>query len=235
VIRILDTEGGIIEFSSKSSALKNPVKTITRELIYGYKCPYCSNVIQALFYTEDMIDLSPYEQTNVLHIEGKNIGTTMKTIPNDKDTQSGYKTEFFACNRGNGQLIVLKNHVVNWTKAADKWQEVGERCCTHIGVRSLLDSHTLMDLIYAMGLSSLAYTPIPPPPISFLKTVDYGYAGYQIDYLVLPPIGKSVNMVLVPRSYIMNNEKYYGTTRVCSQWGAISNEDKLAWARGEKP
>jgi hypothetical protein len=97
---------GQIRFTPRPG-FKKAHKTLERELVYGHYCPRCMNVVQALFFTDEPVDLWPYEETNVMSTSKseEKIGTILKIVPN-RESKAGYTNYTVTPLRGAGSPAV---------------------------------------------------------------------------------------------------------------------------------
>lgn len=121
-------------------------------LIYGHRCNYCNNVIQALFKAPREFSLWPYEETKLLSQGEKNAGEVRTIYPDDKTKygKSCYRVDSNDA-EGGSIKITLKNHIVRNSALVERkfngeglW-EVGERPCTRIGIFSLREDLLIKD------------------------------------------------------------------------------------------
>lgn len=196
----------IIRFSPRTSYKTD--KTIECDLEHGYVCPYCNNVIMAMYYTENPINLDKYEETRVLSQGDKNEGDLLKIIPNWEDAEGNYRTEFYKTANGNAEKIVLKNHVINWKGAGSynrkEFFEPGDRCCTFTTLISLRPENLIRDLASVSGYSLQAYnryeTTNTDPDVPFIRNwLDTSYSWINLEMRSISSIGTGVLAIQIKR------------------------------------
>jgi hypothetical protein len=183
---------------------KKTQKTLERELVYGHYCPLCQNVVQALFLTDEPVNLWPYEETNVMSTSKseEKIGTILKIVPN-LESKAGYTNYTVTSLRGgrqSGQHIVLKNHVLKYhgieqeKHTPDRYFEPGERPCEYAGAFALREDLLIRDVCYFMRLNVAAIEAYNLPSVEdFLKgAVEHGFRS-------LPAYGSAPPVMLIPR------------------------------------
>lgn len=149
---------------------KGSIPTLEFSLIYGHRCPYCSNVMQALFKSPKTFSLWAYEETTLLSQGEKNSGEVRSTYPNEKTKQgkSCYRMDFNPADGGSVK-ITLKNHIMRHAAIAERefngnglW-EVGEKPCTMTGIFSLREDLLVKDwlLFSQIQETEITYYNIP--------------------------------------------------------------------------
>jgi hypothetical protein len=99
---------------------KKSHKMLEFPLQYGHRCPYCPNVINAVFCPDRQIDLFPYEETVVLSQGEKNAGEILKVVPGHNPNEGNYNIDYVSTPEGNLQRIRMKNHVVRAAAIQDR-------------------------------------------------------------------------------------------------------------------
>lgn len=221
MIKLIDKgpDESLIEFRPRP---QRNVPTIARQLLYGHECKWCGNVIQALFLTDERLNLDLYEETRVISQGEKNEGTLLKLVPNSEDPASAYKVDFYPTPNGHAQLIRLKNHLVVWkglsTGLKEDYFEAGERCCKYTGLFSRREMDYITELTKVCQYPSSYYTqPKTPVPLSFLKTWKGENSWSQIDFRVVEAIGKAGEVLLINRDMVKNSNQY-GLSDLFDKW-----------------
>jgi hypothetical protein len=179
------------------------------ELISGYKCNHCSNVVQAFFATNKAIDLDKYEETIVRSQGEKNHGEILKIIPNLEDLDGNYRTEFFATPNGNAMRITLKNHVLNLAGCIDRERffEKGERCCEYTALICMQSQDVALELAVVAGYDIYTTeritktTPDLPWIQGWLKS-SVSWENMRVQSL--PSIGQAPDGLLIRREMVKN-------------------------------
>jgi len=122
-----------------------------RDLLYGYRCQYCSNPILFAFLTEKKLNLGRFEETRVVNGERDCI----EVIPH-KDSQysSAYETTFTEIpGKATGiEHVYMKNHVLSLSKVGNPDPfEPGARCCPYVGIFSHQKETLIRDAIVMGG------------------------------------------------------------------------------------
>jgi hypothetical protein len=195
-----------IKFTPRAG-FKRTHRPIERELVYGHYCPRCMNVVQALFLTDEPVNLWPYEETNVMSTSKseEKIGTILKIVPNG-ESKAGYTNYTVTPLRGageRGQHIVLKNHVLKYhgieqeTHTTDRYFEPGERTCEYAGAFALREDLLIRDVCHFMRLDVAAIEAYTLPSVEdFLK------GAVEYDFRSLPAYGSAPPVVLFPREWL---------------------------------
>ena len=212
---------------------KKTHKVIERELVYGHYCPRCMNVVQALFLTDEPVDLWPYEETHVISLskdEAKN-GSILKVVPNG-ESKPGYMNYTVTPLRGageRGQHLVLKNHVLKYhgidqqKHTTDRYFEPGERTCEYAGAFALREDLLIRDVCHFMRLDVAAIEAYHLPSVEdFLK----GAVAY--DFRSLPAYGSAPPVVVFPRDKLTNNRNCGWQMRIILQPFVKPTEQKVA-------
>ncbi len=224
MIKLIDKgpDESLIEFSPRP---QRKTRTITRQLVYGHACTWCGNVIQALFLTEEPVDLSLYEETRVISQGEKNNGTLLKVVPNSEDLASAYKVNFYPTPNGHAELIRLKNHLVNWKgmtdapKEKDYYFEPGERCCRYTGLFSRQELSYIAELAKICRYPLSYYTqPVSPVPLSFLKTWKGANTWSQLDFRVVEAVGRSSELLLFNKDLVKADQNQYPFSDLFETW-----------------
>lgn len=176
------------------------VPTLEYPIIYGHKCPYCSNVIQALFKAPKTFSLWPYEETVLLSKGEKNAGDVRKIYPDNKTKKgkSCYRMEFSPAEGGNIKLT-LKNHILRTRAIAERKYdgsgifEEGENPCLRVGIFSLREDLLLRDWLLFCQIDSgngqeLFKYKLPP--------IQEVISENNTDFKLVPAIGKAPPVIL---------------------------------------
>jgi hypothetical protein len=191
-------------------------KALEFDLIYGHKCPFCSNVITACFKTEQKIDLFPYEETSILSQGEKNRGELLKTVPNRKDPDGCYRSEHFGKGADGIQRLLMKNHIMHASaiesrsrdESGESLWEPGERPCMYAGVFSEREDLLIKDLLL---LFKFHPTNISSYNIPKVKEIIPDPAGDPEagQFRWIPAIGDAPPVVLSERNYIKGGMNYF--------------------------
>lgn len=178
-------------------------------LIYGHRCPVCSNVMQALFRAPRTFSTWPYEETVLLSAGEKNSGEIRKTYPDDKTKfgKSCYRMEFTPAEGGSIKLT-LKNHIMRHCAISERqfngdglW-EVGERPCTRTGIFALREDLLVKDFLLFSQISEIE---IPKYNIPKVKDL---ILEADTDFRVVPSIGVAPPVILVERQVLVYGFHY---------------------------
>jgi hypothetical protein len=187
------------------------LRTLECDLVQGYSCLFCNNIVQALFYTDKAIDIEKYEETRVLSKGEKNEGDLLKIVPNMYDP-GNYKVDTYKTANGNAQRITLKNHVINWKgfgKATDEFFEVGERCCPFTSIISIQDEDVVRDLVligqYSYQLTLREDKPDPDLPF-LLNWIDTAFSWETKGIRYRKAVGSGPPALMLRRETIKKSE-----------------------------
>lgn len=152
---------GKIRFTPRDK-FKRKYPILEKELIYGFRCTRCGNVILAYWRTDEPVNLWPYEETNILSLSEDHYGEVINIYPNEnsKHGYSCYENVTIKAGSEVGQRIRLKKHlllnepVLNMT-TSDIFETGGEHCCEYTGWWSLRSDLMLKDIL----LANMADTP----------------------------------------------------------------------------
>lgn len=192
---------------------KGAAPSLEFPLIYGHKCPRCSNIMQALFRAPRAFSLWPYEETILLSQGEKNVGEVRRTYPDDKVRfgKSCYNMDFRAP-EGGSVKITLKNHMMRPIALAEReangdglW-EVGERPCTHTGVFSLREDLLVKDFLLFSQIKEHEIPKYNIPPIKDLIPED------DRTFKAIPSVGTAPPVILVERQNLVYGY-YYETLK----------------------
>jgi len=201
--------------SSKNKIIFSPRPGFTRgkwanpelefPLIYGHRCPYCSNVIQALFKAPQAFSLWPYEETVILSQGEKNAGDIRKIYPDDK-TKTGkslYRMDYSPA-EGGSVKITLKNHILRTRVIAERkytgegiWED-GEKPCTRTGIFSLREDLLVKDwMLFALvdtgdGREIAKYN---------FPTIKQIIPENNTDFKLIPAVGEAPPIILVEKQH----------------------------------
>lgn len=184
-------------------------------LIYGHRCSYCSNVIQALFKAPRVFSLWAYEETTILSQGEKNSGEIRKTYPDDKTKhgKSCYRIDYSPA-EGGSVKITLKNHIMRHCTISERkyngeglW-EVGERPCTKTGIFALREDLLVKDflLFSQLGDVEIAQHNIPPVRELIPET--------DTDFKLIPSVGVAPPVILVDRQSLVYGFHYHTRPRI---------------------
>lgn len=199
------------EASSKNKIVFEPRAGFTRgrgaapelefPLIYGHRCPYCGNVIQALFKAPRTFSLWPYEETVLLSQGEKNSGEIRKVFPDDKTKhgKSLYNMEFSPAEGGSIKLT-LANHLVKHRAMSHRevngeglWETGKERPCTKAAIFSLREDLLLKDFLLFSQMVDYEIVKYNLPKISELILEN------DTNFRQVPAIGTAPPVILVDR------------------------------------
>lgn len=178
-------------------------------LIYGHRCTYCSNVIQALFKAPRTFSLWPYEETVLLSQGEQNSGEIRKTYPDEKTKygKSCYRMDFSPAEGGSIKLT-LKNHILRHVAIAERkytgeglW-EVGERPCTHAGIFSLREDLLVKDWLLFSQITEQEIVKYNIPPVKDL------IPETDTNFKVMPAVGVAPPVILVERTSLVYGYNY---------------------------
>lgn len=192
---------------------KTKAKIVERTLLYGHRCPVCSNIIQAFFHTSQEVSLWPYEETTVLSQGEKNMGEILKIVPDTKyeKGESCYHSHFYPGSESM-QRITLKNHLIRMSTLPDaifdrdRLEEVGERTCPWTGVFSLREDITIKDMGMVLKMTPDEFEAYAIPKISELMpdpNVTYPIAADVPERLRIfrwtPAVGQAPPVFMITR------------------------------------
>jgi len=203
-----------ITFSPRPG-FKQSHRTFQRELVYGHYCPRCMNVVQALFLTDEPVDLWPYEATNVMSIgkSDEKVGTILKIVPNveSKLGYSNYTSTFLRSGGEPGQHIVLKNHVLKYhgvekeKSSADRYFEPGERpCADYTGAFALREDLLVRDVCLFMRIDPTVLAQHNLPSVE-----EFLNRAVSQDFRSLPAYGVAPPVILFPRERMTGYNQNY--------------------------
>ena len=193
--------------------------TLEFPLLYGHKCPYCSNVIQALFKAPRTFNLWPYEETVLLSQGEKNSGEIRKVFPDEKTKygKSLYNMEFSPAEGGSVKLT-LANHMVKPRVLSHRevngeglWEAGKERPCIKAAIFSLREDLLVKDFLL------------------FSQMVDYEISKYNIpkaaelipeadtNFRQVPAVGLAPPVILVDRQSFIYGF-HYQTRRLMTNY-----------------
>ena len=212
---------------------KKTHKVIERELVYGHYCPRCLNVVQALFLTDEPVDLWPYEETHVMSTSKseEKAGTILKVVPNVESTPgyTNYTSTPLRTAGDRGQHMVLKNHILKYhgieqaKHTSDRYFEPGERTCEYAGAFALREDLLVRDVCHFMRLDVAAIEAYHLPTVEdFLK----GAVAY--DFRALPAYGSAPPVVVFPRDKLTNTRNCGWQMRNILQPFVKPTEQKVA-------
>ena len=129
--------------------------TLEFPLLYGHRCPFCGNIIQALFKAPRAFNLWPYEETVLLSQGEKNSGEIRKIYPDEKTKygKSAYNVEFSPAEGGSIKLTLV-NHVIKHKVLSTKeingeglWEVGKEKPCIKAAIFSLREDLLIKDFL----------------------------------------------------------------------------------------
>jgi len=233
MIQLVDRglDDSIIRFTPRHAYRK--LGPIECDLVHGHFCPWCNNVIQALYYTDKPIDLSKHEETRVISQGEKNEGELLKIVPNWED-DGNYKVQTFRTPQGNAQKIVLKNHVINWAGTAagnsDNFFEVGERCCIYTCLIPLTEETAMREFSMVAGFSLTVgnrYEQVEPPMAFVAEWFKNANTWDTKETRTLPAIGRSPLAFLMKRKALKDQFQYVAS-KLYQAWDTRAEEEKVA-------
>lgn len=210
-----------IVFEPRPEYSKN-TKELVFPLIYGHHCPYCSNVMQALFKAPRMFSLWEYEETTLLSQGSKNSGEIRKVYPDNKvkKGKSCYRMDFNPV-EGGSVKITLKNHIMRHSAISKRtydgeniW-ETGEKPCTWAGIFSTREDLLVKDwLLFSQlgdgtqinGDSEISKYDLP--------TIDKIVQEDDKSFKLIPSVGAAPPVILVDRHDIAYGFHYATRTKI---------------------
>ena len=191
---IFEPRGGFTRGRGAAPELEFP-------LIYGHRCPYCGNVIQALFKAPRTFSLWPYEETVLLSQGEKNSGEIRKVFPDEK-TKHGktlYNMEFTPAEGGSIKLV-LANHLVKHRAMSHRevngeglWTPGMEKPCTKGAIFSLREDLLVKDFLLFSQMVDYEITKYNTPKVSELIPEN------DTNFRQVPAIGMAPPVILVDR------------------------------------
>lgn len=186
-------------------------------LVYGHRCPFCTNVIQALFKAPKMFNLWPYEETTLLSQGEKNSGEIRKVFPDDKTRfgKSCYRVDFSPADGGSVK-ITLKNHILRHQAIKDRqfngdglW-EPGEKACMKAGVFSLREDLLVKDFLLFSQIQDAEIQQFNIPPVKDL------IPDSDPHFKLVPAVGVAPPVILVERQSLVYGFHYQTRPRMQS-------------------
>src|SRR5271166_1643139 len=178
-------------------------------LVYGHRCPYCSNVMQALFVAPREFSLWPYEETTILSQGEKNSGEIRDVYPDPKTRfgKSCYRMDFSPADGGSIK-ITLKNHIMLHRVIAERtydgkniW-EVGERPCTKTGIFALREDLLVKDWLLFSQITEQEVVKYNIPPVRQLTPEN------DANFKLVPAVGVAPPVILVDRQSLVYGYHY---------------------------
>ena len=214
MIEILPRGGAPVIMLTPRQGFKRTHQALEFPMVYGHRCPTCSNVIQAVFLTDQKVDLFPYEQTSILtqSKDEEKQGEVRAILPdtNSEEGYSCYHIDFTNTVAGGSQKIVLRNHVLKLRALVEREPngeglfEKGDRyyvkACTKIGIHALRDDLLMKDYCLFANMSDVELRNYNLPPVSEVITE---FSGSSLGRLV-PTIGQAPPLVLLERSDVVH-------------------------------
>ena len=174
-----------------------PEKTQEQELafplVYGYNCPKCNNLIEALFITDKKINPKPWEEI-LTKIQDKD-GKFKRIIPGRNDRwHSRYEVKTI----GRGSTISAE--LIRFTEHFEiKEDPQRTPLCGHVVVSSVIPEFRLHDLMIAHGISPAQYKVKDSDYDTIKSKMSIGYPQENL-YTFLPAVGKGPEIILADRS-----------------------------------
>lgn len=206
---IFEPRAGFTRGERKTPELEFP-------LIYGHRCQFCNNVIQALFKAPRLFSLWPYEETVILSQGEKNAGEIRKIFPDDKAKygKSCYRMDFNA-SEGGSVKITLKNHIMRHScvkehsyDGAGLW-EVSEKVCIWAGIFSLREDLAIKDwLLFSQlgdGTRSDGDNEISKYKLPAIKDL---ILDTDTNFKLVPSVGVAPPVILVERQNFLYGFHY---------------------------
>lgn len=184
--------------------------TLDFPLIYGHRCPICSNVMVALFKSPKPFSLWPYEETTILSQGDKNAGEVLKVVPDDKMKygKSCYQMEFNPVEGGSIKLT-LRNHILRHSVLSTRkfdgtgiWDESYERPCLKAGIFSLREDLLIKDFLLFSQITEQEILQYKLPP---LKTL---LPDSNMEFRTIPAVGVAPPVILVDRQLLVFGFNY---------------------------
>lgn len=200
-----------IQFSPRAAYRGKGIPTLEFPLVYGHTCPYCSNVIQALFKVPSEFSLWQYEETSILSQGEKNSGELRKVFPDEgtKPEKSHYNMSFSPAEGGNIKLV-LKNHIVRHRAIAERkyngeglW-EPGGHACIRAGIFSIREDLLAKDWLMFSKIDSGGGVEISKyklPPIEELLATNQ-------DFRIVRAIGVAPPVILIEKQPLVYGFHY---------------------------
>lgn len=194
---------------------RSETSTLEFPLIYGHKCDYCNNVIQALFLAPKVIDLWPYEETVLLSQGEKNAGEVRKIFPdeNTKPEKSCYQMDFSDA-EGGSIKITLKNHVMRHSAIEERqfngdglWVP-GEKPCTKTGIFALRLDLLVKDFLLFSQMNRNEIIKYTIPCINELIKDD------DKEFKLVPAVGEAPPVILIDRQSLVYGFHYHARPRM---------------------
>jgi hypothetical protein len=185
--------------------------TLEFPLIYGHRCPYCSNVMQALFKAPRTFSLWPYEETTLLSQGEKNAGDIRKTFPDDKTKfgKSCYRVDFNPSENGSVK-ITLRNHISKHCAIEQRkfngeglWEVGYERPCTHTGIFSLREDLLVKDWLLFSQMSPIEIVKYNIPSVKELIQEN------NVHFKLVPAVGIAPPVILIERQTLVYGFNYH--------------------------
>lgn len=205
---VFEPRPGFVRGAGKAQELEFP-------LIYGHRCPYCSNVIQALFKAPKEFSLWPYEETTVLSQGDKNSGEVLKVFPDDKTKhgKSCYRIEYSPAEGGSIKLT-LKNHLTRHATIVERkydgngiW-EAGEKPCTKTGIFSIREDLLMKDFLLFSQLTDTEVSQHNMPTVK--EFIPEGDTNFKL----VPSVGQAPPVILVERQSLVYGFHYHTRQRI---------------------
>jgi hypothetical protein len=191
------------------SGFRRAHRELELELVYGHTCPACQNVIQAVVKSDKLVDLHPFEETEIL-VATKD-GPEVK-----KRVRGAYEVSLFkGANPAKGSLmkIRLRNHLIlpNFIKNRDNatgLEETGEKPCFKTGFHNLREDLLLKDLYMSFNVSALTLAEYEMPNVEAIFR--RGEFHHRLnDFRIIPAVGDSLPVILVDRTMLRNPQNHW--------------------------
>jgi hypothetical protein len=190
--------------------------TLDFPLIYGHRCPVCSNVMVALFKAPKPFSLWPYEETTILSQGDKNAGEVLKVVPDDKVKfgKSCYQMDYSPVEGGSIKLT-LRNHIVRFSILSTRkydgtgiWDESYERPCLKAGIFSLREDLLTKDFLLFSQITEQEILQYNLPPIKTLLPES------NTEYRLVDAVGVAPPVILVDRQPLVYGFNYKTRTMI---------------------
>jgi hypothetical protein len=193
--------------------------TLDLPLYYGYKCPYCNNVIQALFKTDQPIDLFAYEETVIINRKREKRYQIPAEGQKDRrgmEFDTFYQSIMLEAGPWAAQRITLLHHVIPYwgiehhvKETGAGWFEktkTGDRACAYTGIGTLNSNLLQQVLRLFAGVKDKDLLKLELPEtdkllsaVNLLRSSD----GKSLEGTWIKAVGEGGPMVLIDRSSIL--------------------------------
>lgn len=179
-------------------------------LIYGHKCPTCSNVMQALFKAPKTFSLWPYEETILLSQGKNNAGDIRQTFPTEqtKPGKTCYRIDYSSADGGSIKLT-LANHIMLHRAISYRefngdglWEQGKERPCLKTGIFSLREDLLVKDFLLFSMINEHEIPQYNIPPVKELIPEN------DTNFKLVPAVGIAPPVILVQRESLVYGFHY---------------------------